>query len=170
MQKSLGAFLLLVFLFNLAGIFAVFKLQKMLIRNEMMQLLQSPVFEKELTVIRSSPGKQHLEWENDNEFCYQGTMYDVVKKKINSPGESEFYCITDEDETLLRSNLIEMMKKNNSSQQALNNLFKLLGSVFLPAKKVTIDFFSETSLTYHFSFPGILPAEASVLTPPPKTA
>src|SRR5262245_13057471 len=100
MRKYLAVFLLLVFLLNISGVFIVFRIQQSIIRGEVMELIQQTGFEKEITVIKLASGNRpFLEWESDNEFRYQGIMYDVLKKKVEADGESELYCIADEEET-----------------------------------------------------------------------
>lgn len=169
MRKSLVVFLLLVFLFNLAGVFIAFKIQRSLIRNGVMKLLQGPGFEKELTVIKVTPGNIHFfAWENENEFRFKGVMYDVVKKELTSKDELILHCIVDKKETRLWNDLTERVKKNNSSHQALNNLVKLFSSPFLPAKKIIVEFFSDAFLIHHFISPGTPSTESDVSFPPPK--
>src|SRR5574339_567763 len=104
MRQFLGAFLLLVFVVNLIGIFIVFELQRMRIRNEVIQLLEQHAFANKIVVITPSK-KTPLEWKNKNEFRYAGRMYDVVKKENNANGEPIFYCIADHKETELEANL-----------------------------------------------------------------
>ena len=168
MRKAVAVFLLVVFLFNLTGLFIVFKIQKSFIRNEVMQLLLSPDFEKDLTVITVTvENKKLFEWENEKEFRYNGIMYDIVKEKTNAVGELEFVCFADEDDTKLWSSMTELVKNNNSSQ-TIKNLVKLFSSIFLPAAKISVDYFSDTSLMHH-SFSATIPfAENEIPSPPPK--
>src|SRR5688572_22910867 len=99
MRKFLAVFLLFVFLLNLTGIFIAFKIQKSIIRNEVMQLLQQPEYDKELIVFAITPQNKHLfEWEHDREFRHNKMMYDIVKKETNSKGELIVHCILDKKE------------------------------------------------------------------------
>ena len=169
MRKFLAVFLLLVFLVNLTGIFIAFKIQKSIIRHEVMQLLQQPEYDKKLIVFAITPHNKHLfEWEHDREFRHNKMMYDIVKKETNSKGELIVHCILDKKETQLWSDLTELVKKNSSSHQAIKNLVKLFNSVFLPSAKITIDSFSDASLIHH-RFSATIPfAENEIASPPPK--
>jgi hypothetical protein len=169
MRKIAAVFLLMVFLINLAGVFIVFEIQRSLIHNEVIQLLECPEFEEELTVIMMTLDNTRLfEWEDEKEFRYNNMIYDVVKKEINAAGESVYHCFADKKETRLWSNLSEMVKKNSPSHETINNLVKLLSSVFIPAEKNFISLFQKKSFLKTLLTDRLLFNEDEVLSPPPR--
>lgn len=100
--------LVLVMLWAMAGVNYQFLVQRNAIRKEIKKKIKEGVSEKEMQVfylpyIENDPG---FRWENDHEFFYRGSMYDVVKRE----GE-KLQCINDDQESILFRNLDEQSRK-----------------------------------------------------------
>jgi len=104
-----------------------------------------------------------LYWENENEFSYNGEMYDVIEKKYK-PHQLIIHCIPDEKETALL-NEYQKNNKHNSSNSTIIHLittpFILPGGHFLKQPETIIgEIFID-----HFS--SLQNPASSVLPQPP---
>ncbi len=105
---------------------------------------------------------------NGKEIFVQGKMFDV-KSMEHKNGMTTFHGLYDEEETLLKKNLMAGLEKNRSSQnQLLSQLFQCLQNIFLK-HSVAPAFFSVNQ-------PHLVPVNSSPLqkqfktipTPPPQ--
>ena len=108
---------------------------------------------------------KQLEWEDENEFRYQGQMYDVIEKKI-AGAILILHCISDKKETAL---LLEY-QKNTKRHSSTSNIFRLITAQFdLPNKYQLL---SPVSMVkkyfsgYSFSLQNPVPA---IVPPPPDS-
>ena len=112
----MAIFLLFVLLFNIGGLYLVFRFQQHQIRKEVKHKIKLGVPQNELYLIRISPDNQHLiQWIHSKEFRYKGVMYDVVRKKTIDAKTIEFACINDEQEAKLFAHLDEEINKSNNN-------------------------------------------------------
>lgn len=142
MRQIIGLFLLSVFIFNLTGVMLVFKIQQMSIKQEIQNQLKREISEDKLHVLTLSAAEVSvLNWEEENEFTYKGKMYDVVKKELLADSSIRYYCIDDQQETELFSELNDLIKKNTDSDnpisQAAKKLLKFLSLLYINEKWTT---------------------------------
>lgn len=106
---------------------------------------------------------KQLYWENENEFRYNGEMYDVVEKKISGK-EVIIRCISDKKET----GLLNQYQRNNKHSSSNSSIVQLITAQFLlpvddlfdqPQKII------EKKFADHSSF--LQSIISSVLLPPP---
>ncbi|MEI6312005.1 MAG: hypothetical protein WCP57_07090 [Bacteroidota bacterium] len=102
--------------------------------------LRGTVQEKELTAIKISPKDLSLlHWNEEDEFEYQGKMYDLVYKKQSNDSSIIYYCIDDKKEETLIANLDELvenqMKNNHPTNQMLRKIFELLSIIDFKTKE-----------------------------------
>jgi len=137
-MRNLVAIALFAFtLFQTAGYFFVFKLQKHDIRQEIKQQIRAGVPEDELVLFKipgtwteNSRSLQHI---HEGEFRYNGVMYDVVRQEMRGD-TTWYYCLADEKETRLFANLDEAVKRdmnqNPARQQKLERMLQLFGPLY----------------------------------------
>ena len=106
-----------------------------------------------------------LEWEGDDEFCFQGEMYDVIQKKSDG-NKTIILCIPDKKETALL-NEYQKTHKQNTSHSATVQLFSVQfvlpngHSLEQPQKNI-----EKYLAHYFFSLQNIT---STVIPPPPDT-
>lgn len=123
MKKAGIISLLLIILFQMVGVFMLFKIKQAEIRQEVKMRIKSGVPEGEITVLRfDSRIKNDLLWIEDHEFVYKDHMYDVVKTTREGHFVN-YHCLPDTLETRLFKNLNRVVAnemnrdKTNSKQK-----------------------------------------------------
>lgn len=123
LKKSLSIFLLFTIIFNLTGVFIVFKIEQAHIRKTIKHQIKEGVPEDELHIFNlSQEAYDQLDWVRpDIEFREGKEMYDIVR--FENLGDSiQLHCVSDEDETILFAQLDEMTKKKlEQESQSPNN-------------------------------------------------
>ena len=87
--------------------FVIFKVFQAKYRTEIVEMMLNDLSEIELVSFKFDKqkfltGSIRLQWIEEDEFRYNNKMYDVVKKELHS-NYVNFYCIEDENESLLYS-------------------------------------------------------------------
>lgn len=151
----------------------VFKLQQLKIRREIKRQIKRGVSEDDLHVISIHPNNaSDLNWQKENEFIYQGNMYDVVRKEVLEDATIVYHCINDKQEAQLFANLDEMVKKHMDTDSPANKTAKKLFKIFSLSdvqelhKWASIDFNSTTPLSRYINH--YISSELSIEGPPPK--
>jgi hypothetical protein len=176
MKRILSISLLMIFLFQMAGYYLVFKIQQHEIRKEFKRLLFEGIAEDKLVTFeiddfQKSEAQSGIKFIEDHEILYRGTFYDIVRKEIHG-SMIKYFCIADHDETRLYADLGRFVKdemnkngerkKQNSNYKQLLNPFTI--STVCPNFKVfASDFLPK--INYHFS---IQLWNTFPLVPPPK--
>jgi hypothetical protein len=114
---------LLTFLsLTFAGYHLVFYFQRAALKSEMKAFLKDQKTHKDVVQISfTNEELSQLEWEGDDEFCFQGEMYDVIQKKEDG-NKTVILCIPDKRETALL-NEYQKTHKRNASHSATVQLF-----------------------------------------------
>lgn len=162
-----------MFVFNIGGIFIVFKYQQYHVRKEIKKQIKQGVPEDELTVIiKTAENSDQFVWvKPGKEFRYKGTMFDIVRQTTGNNGDITYHCINDTQETTLFVNLDKQVKKNmdarNNGNDPVNNLFQSL--YFSPEPQQTI-FASQGKIReeFHHYYFSLSSALLKVSGPPPK--
>lgn len=129
--------------------------------------------ENELTMILVTPENRNLlDWEEDHEFRYKGTMYDIVKIKTVCETSTIYYCIKDNEETKLFAQLDEEVDKrmnaDRNGSDSLKNLFKLLSNVYYSQQNtIWISFQAEFVIVLKY-FNHYFSPSPDISSPPPK--
>ncbi|WP_290799146.1 hypothetical protein [Flavihumibacter sp. UBA7668] len=127
MRTITGIFLLVVFSSNITGLLVVFKLQQLQIRREIKRQIKRGVPQNELHLITIKQGQEEqLGWQNEKEFIYEGTFYDVVRKETGAAGATLYYCINDTQEEALFANLDALIKQYSEKRQSKGKMAKKL--------------------------------------------
>ncbi|MHB1278563.1 MAG: hypothetical protein ACYC1Q_09195 [Bacteroidia bacterium] len=129
MRKHLSFLLLLVILFNMTGIFIVFKVHQTQVRREIKHKIKAGIPESDLHSFSfSTEDYAQLDWERkDIEFQWNGEMYDIVKSGIITDS-IHLLCVNDKQEKTLFAKLDELIqrKMEQESNQSNNPLRKLV--------------------------------------------
>src|SRR5690349_3355175 len=80
------------------------------------------------------PAYDKLNWEEDNEFSYEGDMYDVAEKKVID-GKMHLLCIPDKKESKL---LQQYQEQTNKSQSQDKTTLLILLATYIPASDITL--------------------------------
>ncbi len=157
LKKIFPLTFLIIFLFNVAGYFILFKVEHFQIKHEIRSKIEKGIFTEFLTVITINKSERSsIEWlESDQEFRYKNNLYDVVRF-TKTENTISYYCINDSEEESLFSDLTEHVNThvatNNSqkrSKKAENHIIKLY---FLPIQKSVIPVTQIVSVVFPVQF------------------
>lgn len=70
-----------------------------------------------------------LRWESDDEFVFNGQMYDVIEKKVGN-GKLVIRCLPDKNETALVDKMKNNSKENERSNKTAGTLFQFLQTLY----------------------------------------
>ena len=107
-----------------------------------------------------------FDWKGDDEFSFNGGMYDVIEKKTEN-GKLIIRSIADDRETALLNEVNDHWNQNEKSNKVADELFQMLQSLFHPPKTEVLALIKPTVNRNRFiSLP--LPSQAKTIpTPPP---
>lgn len=142
--------LLAVFFFMMFGQQYLFLSKRYAIRKEIKRKIKNGVDEKDMFFFHLSDVEKDptFYWENDHEFHFRGSMYDVVKRNGDV-----VKCINDDQEAKLFAGLDRLVRKRMDSR---SSDFKPLSlSLFLMDPLVFPEWNNEKQLAKnHFDFSG----------------
>jgi len=110
---------------------------------------------------------RQLTWEGNDEFSFNGGMYDVIEKKTEG-NKLTIRCLADKKETALLKKANDRWRENEKNNKALNELFQLLQTLFhhSPSEELT---FNDASGNNFYTFLESLPFQIKKIpTPPPQ--
>ncbi|HSZ71954.1 MAG TPA: hypothetical protein VK750_04715 [Cytophagaceae bacterium] len=113
-----------------------------------------------------------INWHSDEEFFYQGKLYDIIRKKETNDS-IHFYCIKDdlENELLMELTKHVMCFTHDSSGEPNDSEFKFLLKDFichdLPSAEKQVSIKPRITYTSYF-FLYIPSSPLSISTPPPR--
>lgn len=176
LKKILAILFLSIFLYNTIGYLVVFKKIQYGIKKEIKTRIKNKLDEKDLVLIKypSHPDKAQrklFHWKEENEFLYDGNMYDVVRK-YSIHDTTYYYCINDTKEKDLFGNLDVQVGQNMASSAMANNLVKLfklsIDQSYLFSFSVDLLISSSKATYCLYLDPGHSPVQKKVETPPPE--
>lgn len=161
----------MLFVYNTIGYYAAFKILQIQIRSEAKEQIEKSLNEQDLIkIVLPAEKTDELKWTRaGKEFIYKDKMFDVIKKK-EEKGTTTFYCINDEKEETLFSNLDEYVRKNTDRNNKLKNLLtKIITNYFIEDIKIPEFTREEVSLTtaYQTNYKS---SYNEIKSPPPKTS
>jgi len=109
---------------------------------------------------------QKIHWEDENEFRWQGEMYDVVSKKMQGD-RLVITCISDKEEERLLAHYLATTEQNQKKSK--NSLAKFVTDNFVNSESLQLQtccfvlkkIFFESATT-------LLSRCSAIITPPPK--
>jgi len=171
LKKLVIIFLSLCFLLNIAGYHVIFYFRQEGIKAEMREAIRLQSYSQDeadfVFSLNDKQGMKQLDWEGNDEFSYNGEMYDVIEKKTEN-GKLIIRSIADKRETALLNKAKDHWSQNEKSNKVADELFQLLQSLFHSPKteelvliKPSVNMVSFISLQ--------LPSQVKKIpTPPPK--
>ena len=117
--------------------------------------------------VNDKQSMDQLDWEGDDEFRFNGEMYDVIEKRIEN-GKLIIRSIADKRETALLDKLKGHWNQSEKSNKVADELFQLLQSLFHSSK--TDEFLLIKPSVDRISFISLpLPSQVKQIpTPPPR--
>ena len=178
MRRLLSIIIIILFLYNTVGYLALFKSLQYGIKKEIKTRIKRKLDDSDLMLIKfpSHPNKQQqklFHWKEENEFVYEGNMYDVVRQ-YSIHDTIYFYCIKDSNETELFANLDAQVGQNMASNALSRNLTKLFKLSFDQSflRSFSFDYCLQSSKSIYCLFQSFnyLSVQKDVETPPPELA
>lgn len=138
-------FFIVLLIFNSGGYWAIFHIQKNSIKKEIKRKMLQKIPIEELTCLSfKSKTAEQIFWIEDNEFYYNGNMYDVVRTVRNKQGQITYYCINDTKEANLKNTLAIYIDRHMKDDIPKNNRQNFISKII---KEYTL----QTSLLYSHS-------------------
>jgi hypothetical protein len=169
LKKCISILLAFLIFLNSAGYIILFWQIQQDVKREMIKKISEILPSEELTCIKFLKKKiPRSEWIEKNEFEYNGSMYDVVKKEETSKYYL-FYCLNDEKEEILIKNYSRQFDDNKEkpTQHSTRTLIALVAPAIVKNKTLIkrIDTVSSINNYLSFNYQSIW---LDKLTPPPK--
>jgi hypothetical protein len=162
-------FLLICITLHTTGFYLVFHAYQKELKREMKQQLRQHLPENDIIMFTYNERNASLfSFEDENEFTYGGTMYDILKKE-EIDGTTIFYCVDDKRETLLLQAFLKHQNTERSHKTKVQNICQFSAVLYQSSdnnNSLNFTFFT----TRHKSFCTCLyPQNTSeVLKPPPQ--
>ena len=127
MKKIISIIFLSLLILKIGGYFAFLIIQQNIFREEAKERIIHLLPTNKQTVISFSEKQYHeIEWrETDEEFYFKGNLYDVIKIKVEG-NLRIIYCISDEKETEIYTEILQMSKVQNDEVPCKNNMISFL--------------------------------------------
>ncbi|MFH0864706.1 MAG: hypothetical protein V1904_00825 [Bacteroidota bacterium] len=173
MKKIAALFLCVLFLFNIMGYYTAFLIQRAQLKKEMKAYIKSDAGAENLQklfipVVQFAASVDFIE---DNEFIYNGELYDLVKKET-SDSVIILYCINDKKEQLLLETAREHFSRNHDENSSTNNNSSVLKNIIKEALPENPNFitYSVCHITQGTNYSSLIITQYIAITsPPPKT-
>lgn len=171
MRALTGIFLITLFLYQIIGIQFVYSYKQNAIRKEIKKRIKEGVDANDLHYIQySDQNKKDFVWIKKKEFKYQGKLYDVVFKKVNSDGIVTFECIDDTQEALLFKSLDDLVN-GNLNTKGLTKLLKLgfeITSINYPISINQFELSDTNNKNEYYYLTSTYYTNIGIDTPPPQ--
>ncbi len=145
-------------------------LNRLSVRGEMHRMIRAGMV-KEATGFVFPSDSRHLPagfaWEDEDEFSFNGKMFDVVEKKIEGD-RMIVKAIADEKETAVLAKISASWKENEKDNRIRSGLMQLLSNLYVDTNESVTGLIKPP--TYHsISFEQGLPRPLKLIpTPPPQ--
>jgi len=176
MKMKIPGIIAFILLFQSVGYFIVFEIRQAIIHEQTKERIEKNIPDCELVIFKislnaKSDHKTTLQRINKKEFRFHNRMYDIVRQKTCND-TVWYYCISDEEETTLFSDLDSLIKQQQESnpnhknqQKQQDRFFSLLYDLQLIGHKAFIS--QNRILMYHFTA-DIISYSYETVKPPPK--
>ena len=177
LRKPLIILILFCFLLQTGGLLLLMYSKQMALKREMKARLKADSNQPgqtflELELKNGEPIAASFEWEEEgDEFRYNGSIYDVIEKKIIG---NKLYvrCVDDKHEAAVMKVAEELHKREHRGDQPYSApLYQLLSLLLFDqhncSQPVAITYLIQHIDQYHASFSPIV---IDILSPPPRTA
>ena len=164
-------FLSFCFLVSITGYHIIFYLRQEGIKAEMRQAIRLQNYNEHETdfsfSINNRKSMAQLAWEGDDEFRFNGEMYDVIDKKIEN-GKLIIRSIADKRETALLNKVKDHWNQNEKSNKVADELFQMLQSLFHSSKTDELVLIKPSVNSISFISLQLPSQVRTIPTPPPR--
>jgi hypothetical protein len=173
-RKVFSLILLFIFLLNIIGFYPIFLIKQQLLKKDLRLLMNQTVIHNK-TVILTFNLKENrkLKWINNNEFFYEGNLYDVLQQRTEIDGTVYYSCFNDSKEKRLIVQLDEeinrQVENHTKDSHSRKDLTKNLIKEYLQEKS-DISFLSVANdVGYSKQVPIYTSLSEEIQSPPPKS-
>ena len=117
--------------------------------------------------INDGKSMAQLDWEGDDEFRFNGEMYDVIDKQIEN-GKLIIRSIADKRETALLNKVKDHWNQNEKSNKVADELFQMLQSLFHSSKTDELVLIKPSVNSISFISLQLPSQVRTIPTPPPR--
>lgn len=171
LKKLIVIFLSVCFLLNISGYHIIFYLRQQEIKAEMRAAIRMQTYSEDETdfvfLLNDKQSMKQLAWEGDDEFSFNGEMYDVIEKKTEN-GKLVIRSIADKQETALLNKAKDHWNQNEKSNKVADELFQLLQSLFHPSTTEELVFIKPSLNRISFISLSLPSQVKKIPTPPPR--
>ena len=135
MKRTTSILLLLLFAYNIAGLYVTFKVLQMEAKEEAVRQIAANLPEEDLDVIvidssALNDGSSKIIWkEEGKEFRFEDKLYDVVRIKYSN-GKAHLICLNDVNEENIIQNFSNFIHKKTDNNNKWNNLLSKIPSYY----------------------------------------
>ncbi len=174
MKKVVSILLVTVFLLQTLGLYLVFKFKQAEIRCKVNNEIDAELPDERLVLLKfdmhfSDETGNNLRWTDDNEFIYNGKMFDVLRMEKHGSEGIWFYCLADEKETKLvtdfRRQMNDHMNNDSKTTHQLTKTFLFFSNDSLSPETTVFRQFVGLSGLYRFT---VISEKMLPDTPPPE--
>jgi len=170
-KKLMVIFLSFCFLVSITGYHIIFYLRQEGIKAEMRQAIRLQNYNDHETdfsfSINDGKSMAQLDWEGDDEFRFNGEMYDVIDKQIEN-GKLIIRSIADKRETALLNKVKDHWNQNEKSNKVADELFQMLQSLFHSSKTDELVLIKPSVNSISFISLQLPSQVRTIPTPPPR--
>lgn len=175
-MKIIVSFVFLSLLFmKIGGYFVFLTVQQNIFREEAKERILKLMPSDKITQFCFTEKQfTEIEWkESDKEFYFNGTLYDVVNTKVEGKNR-KIYCISDEKETEIYAEILQMSKVQKDELPVKTNLISFLNLLILKYTVPQILCFEGNSTVnvekpdFAKFVPHYLSIPFSIVIPPPE--
>lgn len=179
LKKLIAIIISCCFLLDIMGYHIIFYLRQEGIKAEMREAIRMQT-KSELETdfvfdLNDKRAMKQLNWEGDDEFSFNGEMYDVIEKKIENAGLNDLgqrkliiRALADKKETTLINNSKNKWGHDEKSNKAADDLFQLLQSLFHSSTTDEFAVIRPLANKFYFISPLLPLPVKKILTPPPQ--
>ena len=174
LSRLISIFVLFAFIFPFFGTYALLHHHVRVVRREVKRRASNGFDKEDLTHFEftSSEAKTALVWQHEDEFEYNGRMYDVVSKEERN-GKLHFWCLDDHKESQLKEQLNDIVKSalGTSSPETSSQLhfFRFFCSLYYSGDSQTsLNAFASIHNSFAYKAGQFYYSSPPPLTPPPQ--
>jgi hypothetical protein len=151
------------------GLYIAFYFQQQELKREMKQYLRQHLQDAAIvTFVLEDVNKASFDFTGEEEFAYNGILYDIVKKEKKGAAII-LYCVDDKKETQLVHSFMKHEKRSSSNKEKALAFAQLLSTPYLSASIEDITRFSSTTIDHTARCICYFPQPAcEILSPPPQ--
>ncbi|HEY1872622.1 MAG TPA: hypothetical protein VGG71_16290 [Chitinophagaceae bacterium] len=159
------------FFINIIGYHIIFYFRQQGIKEQMRMAIRLQSKSEEETdfafSLNDKKGLMQLDWDGDDEFSYNGEMYDVIEKKVES-SKLIIRALADKKETELVNNSNHNWKENERSNKTANELFQILQTLYHNSTSTEFVCIKPPRYKFYYLLTTLPSPLKKIPTPPPQ--